>query len=58
MKQQKLETELKDAGCPYFFDTKCSASMFINNTRFQEYCLDNFKECETYKNIIKREVKN
>jgi len=51
--KQKLETELKNAGCPYFFDNRCHEEIY--DLRFQEYCLDNFKQCETYKKIIKEE---
>jgi hypothetical protein len=52
--EEKFEPEFayEDAGCPYFFDSKCSEKIYED--RFQQYCLRNFTECETYKQIERR----
>jgi hypothetical protein len=53
MNNQNLETKFEDAHCPYFFDNRCKEEIY--EFRFQTYCLNDFKNCETYQEI---EVKN
>ena len=49
MKQQKLQEQIEDAGCPYFFEEDCGRKM--TSEIFDRYCLDKYKECHTYQFI-------
>ena len=52
---QNIESTMEEAGCPYFFDTKCHEEIY--DDKFQTYCLDNFEQCDTYK-LIERKNKS
>jgi len=56
MEKQNIETELQDAGCPLFFSWDCKVK--VTDHIFQTYCLENYKQCETYNHIEIKTINN
>ena len=56
MIQDNLEKKSNDYGCPFFFSEVCEVE--IDNTHFQDYCLNDYKGCKMYISLTNNDGEN